>query len=553
MNNVDYEKIISLYKNSEFEDLKKEIDLLNDEEGVNLKTILLANALSSNKREDFSNELSDLSLYIINSGIDVNKKIIIQAEGEKTKSVSITYFAVLSGDADVLNAVLDKGADVNVINDSVNLLFFAIGLKDEKIMNILLDHNIDLMPNENHPSILNFAIASDQIKIAKKMLNRGYPFEKENIYSEDPIILALKYSNELVNMLLESNFKFTLKPHSTPLENYAIIAELIEFEIFEKIIKKIKRDIPDINYPVMKNIPALHTLIGKRLPKQIDLLLSMGVSPDVRVVIKSDDAVLDQQNISGFTPLMYAVTAGFNEIVDILVKYNANPNTKDLMGNLPVFVAMTANIETFLSIMNSSLLDLDENISEEVGSYINPLHYLAQIEQGENVMMKNLERADIKELINKPISGSLNSDINGMTPLMLACSVKNKNMILTLINNENVDINYKDNYGRTALYELLMADEFSIITDMNSNENTMNLINVMAKEDFDDVNQDMIKPKVIEADKLEIASEMIKKGCEIDIKVNNKKMVKLLPVKEKEFIKKLLSERSGGLFGRIFK
>lgn len=557
-----YEDITKLYKEKKYSELKKEIEKLKSEEELNFKAILLANSLMSNKREEFNKDLSDLSVFIINSGIDVNKTISVKdernsnAEEDKFRNVSFTYLSILNGDFDALKALLDNGANINELNNSANLLFYALCMKDERMANYLLDKEIIIMPFKDHPSVINIAIATDKRDIVKKILNLGYDFNLENEYVENPVVLALKFSEDFADLLLESNYKFKISDKSlTPIEMFAFISQSISIDFFDRVMKKIKCDLENINYPILKNIPALHMLIGNRQVEQIRILLELGIEVNTRVVLK-EGAILDQKNISGYTPLMYAVFAGFSEIVDLLVKYNADPNIKDLIGNLPIEIAKISNEETFVSLLKSPMLDLDLNIGNQKEDYINPIHFLSQIksEGAVEAMKAVLLRGDVSEIINKPMRSFGNASLNGFTPLMLASANKNLAMIKEMLKSDLIDMNYKKELsGETALFELLIAKDNVLPSQINSNKNTMELL---SKLDKDNNNVEEVYEELSSTNEKElilVAEKMIEKGAMFDIKINGKKLVKHLSGENKKFIESKISANKKGFFDRIFK
>ena len=51
---------------------------------------------------------------------------------------------------------------------------------------------------------------------------------------------------------------------NTPFELFSFAAEEIPLELFKDIVEKIKNDLPDVNYGIVKSIPAIYMLIGKR-------------------------------------------------------------------------------------------------------------------------------------------------------------------------------------------------------------------------------------------------------------------------------------------------
>lgn len=551
----NFEKIVSYYKNKDFKKLKKEIEILPDDEvNNNLKTLILSNCMLNKKEEEpgIEEEYLDLALFILDKNVDISKKVSIGDD-----LYSLAYMAIMSGDLNIFKKIISLGLNINNIEKGANYLFHSIALSKKDIANYLLDENIDIMPFKNHPSVLNIAIVNnikmDDAGIVEKIIKKGYNFENENENVENPVILALKYGEDLTNLILDSNYKFTLTGGSnTPFELFSYAAEDIKLELFKKIVEKIKNDLPDVNYGIVKSIPAIHILIGKRKLDYLRVLLDAGLDINIRVIINKA-VVIYQDNISGMTPLLYATYAGYDEIVDLLIEYGADPNIKDLLGNTPISISKNANRETFLSLMTSPNIGLKENMLNSNVEFKSPLHFLAEIdsEKSFNVMKKILsERAnqDIIDAINIKTKFPNNKSIDGFTPLMIACAVKNKEMILLLSKDERVDINIQNEYGSRAIVELFKDDKIKFsINQINSNEETMDLIKndgevkeeVQSKEDSDKI--------------LLIARELIEQGSDLDFKIEGVKFYKTLNLEEKKMIKGFLNKDKKGFFDWIFK
>lgn len=560
--NTNFENIIEYYKNKDFDKLKKELsELPIDDVNNNLKLLIISNCmLNKNEEEDgIEEEYKNLALSLIDNTIDLSKKIAIEDE-----SYSLAYMSIMSGDLDIFKKIISSGVDINTIEKGANFLFHSIALSKSNISNYLIENNIEIMPFKNHPSVLNIAIVnylkmSDR-NIISKIIDKGYDFEKEHENVENPIILALKYGEELTNKILDSNYKFTLNGGSnTPFELFSYAAEDINIELFKKIVAKIKEDLPDVNYGIVKSIPAIHMLVGKRKKEHLKALLDLGIDINIRVVINKD-VVIYQDNISGMTPLLYATYAGFNEIVDILVEYGADPNIKDLLGNSPISISKNSNRETFLSLMRSPKIILDSNMLNSTSEYKSPLHFLSEINSDLSVeimskILKERKNEDIISAINKKTAFPNNKLMDGFTPLMIACAVKNKKMILLLSNDKRVDINSQNSNGMRAISELFKNNEIHFnVNQINSNEETMKMIEKNSEEN--NLDEEVEKVEEIglkEEDLLLIARELIEKGAEIDFKVEGVKFVKTLNVEAKKMIKGFINKDKTCFFHKIFK
>lgn len=556
----NFEKIVSYYKNKDFKKLKKEIeDLPNDDVNNNLKTLILSNCML-NRKEDgtgIEEDYLDLACFILDKNIDISKKISVGEE-----NYSLAYMAIMAGDLDIFKKIIDLGFNINEIERGANYLFHSIALSKSNIANYLIDENIDIMPFKNHPSVLNIAIVKyvkmADTEIVKKMLDKGYNFDNEHENVENPIILALKYGEDLTNVILDSNYKFNLTGGSnTPFELFSYAADDISLELFKKIVEKIKNDLPDVNYGIVKSIPAIHMLIGKRKVDYLKVLLDAGLDVNIRVIINKS-VVIYQDNISGMTPLLYATYAGYNEIVDLLIEYGADPNTKDLLGHTPISISKNVNRETFLSLMSSPIICLTENMLNSNTEIKNPIHFLAEIESDKAVdTMKKIlsERAnqDVIDVINQKTVFPSNKLIDGFTPLMIACAVKNKEMIRLLANDDRVDINSQNEYGSRAIYELFKDNKMQFsINQINSNEETMELIKNNGEIEEKDTETESDKEDD-NSETLLVARELIERGAELDFKIEGVKFFKTLDVNAKKMIKGFVEKDKKGFFDWIFK
>lgn len=560
---LDFTKLSGLYKAKKFKELLEEINELeqSDEVVKNFKIIILSNALL-NVKEDKTGiieEYQQLAIDIINSGIDLTKQISIN-----DNIYSLAYIAIMVGDLEILQALINNGFDVNHIERGANLLFHTLSIAESAshsdIANYLIDQNIEIMPFKNHPSILNIAIVNYKKimdkDIVSKILNKGYNFDFEYDKVEDPIILALKYDVNIVNKILDSNYKFNLTRGSlTPLEMYSIQSKNIDIELFERIAKKIKADIGTLNYGLSNSIPAIHILISDRKKDYLKILLDLGVDVNVRVVLK-DSMAFTQYNISGMTPLVYATTAGFYDIVELLLEYQADPSIKDLMQKSPIFISQNANRETFLALMKSGKIDLTENISNVREHYKSPLHVLASMKEKEaiNIMetiLKNYEPSKLGEIINKQTSNISNEEADGLTPLMIACAIKNKDMINVLVNDDRVNLNISNKIGERALSLLFSpTNEYFNNLSLNSNKETVEMITAhQQNEELTELKDDNLDK--FSDDTLLIGKMLINKGADVNFKILGSKFIKTLSGENRTIINEYINKDKKSFFDKI--
>ena len=543
-----FEEIIDLIKNKNFEKLKEEIINLEDtKENDKLKTIILSNFFLKFKQSEVADDeyekekVKGMILFFLK---DVKFSIENKINMGEGKEYSFPMLSLISGDVDIVDAMIKyKNVDINIIENGANLLFKSIGLKNKEISNYLIDAGINIMPFKDHPSVLNIAIVNQEEMndpgIIDKILD-GYNFDFEYENSEDPIILALKFSEELAKKIIKSHYKIKLRRNgNTPFESYSIVSDLISDETFRMICEKIKNDIDNVNYKLMQSIPALHILISKKDSEKINILLDMGLNIEV-VATNNDNMFYSESNIVGMTPLMFATYAGFYHIVKLLVDRGANPNVKDVMGSSAISVALLSNSETFINLLSSKDIDVSFNLSRK--GYKNSLHELAKIvdPKATELMMEKLKSTP--EALNKVIVSS--TDFNsGFSILMQACYAKNYKMIEALLSIDGIDVNVSGSNGNTAL-SLLLDDDIDDSEVTSLEKNMDEIIN-----NGENVNETTGQEE--KSDK--ILSLLINKGAEINFKVNGVKFMKNLPKNKKEKIKSLYEDKNGKSFiSKIF-
>jgi len=124
--------------------------------------------------------------------------------------------------------------------------------------------------------------------------------------------------------------KREIKTETKPLPDEEKEINLFEYDIHSEIFLQKVRELKDVNKKYQKGFNLLHfaceynniTLAKELLERHINI---------------------EEKNIYGNTPLWIAVfnSRGKYEMVDLLLSYNANPNSANNSGNTPLKFAMT--------------------------------------------------------------------------------------------------------------------------------------------------------------------------------------------------------------------
>lgn len=132
-------------------------------------------------------------------------------------------------------------------------------------------------------------------------------------------------------MKILSNFKTgKVKTQVKPLLDGENEINLFEDDIQSEIFLQKVRGLGDINKKYQKGFNLLHFACEHNNIQLAKELLERGIN-------------FEEKNIYGNTPLWTAVfnSKGKYEMVDLLLSYNANPNSINLSGNTPLKFAMT--------------------------------------------------------------------------------------------------------------------------------------------------------------------------------------------------------------------
>lgn len=177
---------------------------------------------------------------------------------------------------------------------------------------------------------------------------------------------------------------------------------------------------------------------------------------------KNKNIVIRQRNWHDDTPLIKATIGGYDKIVDILIKCNANINAKDKDGGTSLMYAASyghANIFNTL-IANKADINMKNNTDKSV--------LMQAAENGhENI---------VRMLIDRQVQLD-SKDQDGNSALMWAASSGCETVVRVLIEH-NADINVKNKTGQSVLMKAIIAGH-KIKTWA---ERSKNIVNILVQE-----------------------------------------------------------------------
>ena len=335
----------------------------------------------------------------------------------------ITY-AAANKDADMVKAVLDAGAQVNVeAKDGITPLLMAILSQNAEAVKLLLDAGADAnFVNMNGWSPLAFAVThSKNADIVKLLLKRRADTK-----------FKLEGKLGLVNLALQTN---------------------APYDVVEALVKA--------GANVQEMDKEGNTLIAKAV--------MLNVNPDVIKLLAENGSDVNQPNLQEMTPLMIALFQSRGaHMVQALIDAGADltNNPKGILKN-----AVTKNkdpmvLEVLASAnMKMRLDDDDFSLIAETVQIPNQEKMLAKVLEYDNIVNRKNHQGQtplfaamiegqsigVLDLFKKNGANFNVADNNGQTLLMYAVKNNVNENLLNYLLTQKIDIFAQDKQGRTAL------------------------------------------------------------------------------------------------------
>lgn len=280
---------------------------------------------------------------LIQQGLDIRNVHVDRQNHNAIHELVLNYVSLQATDKpdkrhmkfiDTLNVLVQNKLDINE-GDNKNQTALHIAASspgNKEILRVLLAHGARInQPDNGQQTALHKAVLHGTVEDVAILLERGADANFVDNVGQSPIHLAMKRRNngEILSQLLKCGGKINLNnpewnrqlKGATPLHTAARYGRIENAVSLLKLMAH--PDITDAAGQTCLHVAAAHEISGKLCAQ----LVKFGAKVNLT------------DSICGETPLHKAVTAGIVENVEILLRGQADPNSKDHQGNTPLHKA----------------------------------------------------------------------------------------------------------------------------------------------------------------------------------------------------------------------
>ncbi|VUC29575.1 unnamed protein product [Clonostachys rosea] len=371
------------------------------------------------------------------------------------------YSGVLCGHEDMVQMLLEMGADVSIPNnEGLSLLLLAASCAHVEIVRILLDRGADLSISDHDGwSPLLSAAYGGHLETVRLLLDRGSNISIPLQNGWTPLALAVSNGHlETARLLLDRGSDISLAIHDgwTPL---AIAASDGYLEIVQLLIEKGA----NISIASKSGWTPLEAAAGRGHIEVARLLLDSG-------------ADISAQSEEGWTALARAADRGHTEVVRLLLDRGTHHSPKSNRGWTPLSLAAgRGHVEVARLLLdrgaNSSLLSIatESDHPETVMLLLERL--TADLAETDSKMQTGIDESPLPNNTPALRRTSLENEINtadsfGRTPLWYACRNGNIELVRFLTTVAHPEPMIPDYFALTPLYAAVIHGHYSIVKSM---------------------------------------------------------------------------------------
>ncbi|MBU6409272.1 MAG: ankyrin repeat domain-containing protein [Verrucomicrobia bacterium] len=388
-----------------------------------------------------SDGLLKVAEYLLDHGAGVNVSCpripgLLDPRGDVTPLMA----AVVAGNKAMTQFLIDRGADVNAKTQNGSTpLAIAAGKGFQAVTEVLLANKADVNARDsNGQTPLMFAASAGHLEVVKLLLADGANVNLKDTLGRTALNCAIGNPPEIMQALLHAGADPNTEDNQgrTPL-SYA--SERDNSEVV-KVLLDAKAN-PNGGKPL--NAPLLCAVHEKNIVSA-ELLLQAGANPNVvgGVSSRSTDhqTTYFRNNQWHLTPLWLAIYLDDSAMVQLLLKYKADPNDSQTDGKPVLFDALDRT--NILEVLLDSGGDANSRMSDGW-----PLLEQA-VSNGKVPMVQLLLQHGADSNVRDEAQ---NSSADGYTPLHFAAEQLADPKIFELLLDHHADPNVRGNDGKTPL------------------------------------------------------------------------------------------------------
>ncbi|XP_057326697.1 ankyrin-1-like [Microplitis mediator] len=271
---------------------------------------------------------------LLNSLLDRGANVTARGKNKKTP----VHIAAEYSNIEILELLISRGGNINE-KDQHGLTPLCLALKKGKLemVDYILNHEKYNAGSFNHPSKeadtqLHFAVTSGNEVLVRYLIDKGAQVNAQGIDKKTPLHIAVQENLEkIVECLLDNgaDINYTCsycgEEECTALH---IAADISNETILELLLSKGA----DINAVTANGINPLHVAACRNNVECVKIILNNNRDVDYLARTTADE---------GFTPLHFACIFGCHDVAEFILNINADINIFSYDNSLPIHIAVS--------------------------------------------------------------------------------------------------------------------------------------------------------------------------------------------------------------------
>ena len=372
--------------------------------------------------------------------------------------------AVRKGDKDVVELLLDGGADANLQNEDGNTALMTAAMKgDKNIVQLLLDNGADAnLQNKDNNAALHWAASKGYKDIVELLLDKGANVNLYNTNDTPLLIAAFKGDEDIVKLLLDRGADLNLKGKT----GFTVLDVAKDAKIQDLIKQKKQKELDDQFFKAVEDNDkeAAEELLKQGADVNIqrnELTALMYVADNgnkdmVQLLLADPRIDVNIQNEYGDTSLIWAAAKGYEDIVALLLDKGADVSLRSNKELTALDYAQSNENPGVAALLEDFNLHgekaLDEYFKKEKSELKIERCEGDRPEEEWNKPSFDAIKQNDSEILNEFAKKGIDNcqDSFGGTILMYAAYIGNKNFLDYLIKN-GARLDVKDTDGADAL------------------------------------------------------------------------------------------------------